>query len=84
LKKQILILKQSATGLIVHQEHMEIITPKESYIVAYRHIDAIYLNKAIRVDIGTCYALSQKVALYLIDHNGYLLAELKEVTDETV
>ena len=84
MKKQILILRQSSTKIIIRSDHMEVITLGRSYVVAYRHLDAVYLNKAIRVDIGTCYALSRKVPLFLIDHNGYLLAELREVTDEKV
>jgi hypothetical protein len=82
--KQLLILKDSHTKITTHSTYMEIKSFKDSYIVSYMHLKAIYLNKSIDIDISTCYELSQKVPLFIIDQNGYILATLKEVDDEEV
>jgi len=79
MKKQILILKQSDTKILVHPEYLEIKTLEESYIMAFIHIKMIYLNKSIQIDIGTCYRLSEKVTLFITDHNGYIIAKLENL-----
>lgn len=84
MKKRLLILKESSTKLTVHSDYIEIVTPEHSYVVAFCHLGALYLNKAIKIDIGTCYSLSRRVPLFLIDRHGRLLAELKGIGHEAV
>ncbi len=84
MKKQILILKQNNTKITVHKEYMEIRTPQKSYIVSFLHLEAIYLNKTIDINIGACYAISKKIPLFITDHNGYIIANLRSTKDEEV
>ncbi len=84
MKKRTLILRDPKTRLTLHEAHLEIHTPVASYRVAFVHLARVYLNKSLDVTIGTCYALSQKAELYLIDHEGYILAKLTEVDDAAV
>ena len=84
MRKRTLILRDPATKLRCHDSYLEIVSVTGSYTVAFVHIARIYLNKNIAVDIGTCYAISQKTALFLIDHEGYILARLAEVDDAAV
>jgi hypothetical protein len=84
MKKQLLILKDSQTKIKAYHDYIDIKTFKDSYVVSYMHLKAIYLNKAIDIDISTCYSISVKVPLYIIDQNGYILATLREVDDEEV
>jgi len=84
MRKRVLILRDSRTKISAHSEYIEIKNILSSYIVSFRHIEAIYINKAIFIDIATCYFISTKVPLFLIDQNGYILAELKRVDDEKV
>lgn len=79
MRKRILILRDHRTKLRYHDEFIEVSSLLSSYRVAFIHLERIYLNKSIEVDIATCYAISQKVPLVLIDHNGYLLAEIKGI-----
>lgn len=84
MKKRLLILRDPKTRLTVHSEYLEISAGTQHYIVAYRHIEAIYLNKANKIPVGTCYAISARVPFYLTDHNGYIVAQLKEVDDAQI
>ncbi len=81
---RILILRDPATRIEVHTEHLRIKTPLHNYAVAYRHIETIYLNKAIPVTLSQGYTLCTHVKLYLVDHHGYILAKLEKAGDETV
>jgi hypothetical protein len=81
---RLLILKDPATTIAHHGDYMEVKTPHHSYVVAYRHIKTIYINKAINLSIAECYAISTRVPLYLIDKHGYLLAKVEKVDDESV
>lgn len=84
MRKRTLILRDPATKLRFHESYLEIISVTGSYTVAFVHIARIYLNKSIAVDIGTCYAISQKAALFLIDKDGYILARLAKADDAAV
>ncbi len=84
MKKQILILKDNNTKITVYEKYMLIKTIQESYVVAFLHLGAIYLNKTIDVDIGTCYAISKKIPFFLTDHNGYIIAKLEGAKDEEI
>lgn len=80
--KRSLIVKSSKVELRVEQEYLSLESFEGEQIVGFRHIKAVYLNKAIALDIGECYKIMQRVPLYIIDEHGYILAELKkELTD---
>ena len=81
MKNRILILKEPSTKLTLYPEYLHLKSIYHDTIIAYAHIQAIYLNKSINIDIATCYALSQKVPLTIIDEHGYLLATLQKVKD---
>lgn len=74
-----LIIKDSQTAITIHNEYIELKHPKQNSIIAFCHIESIYLNKAIDVSIGECYKIMQKVPFFLIDENGYILAQFVEV-----
>jgi hypothetical protein len=84
VKKRQLILRNPKTRLTLHTDYLEISNPINRYAVAFRHIGAIYLNKAIRVEIGTCYAICRRVPLWIIDQDGYIIARVAEVKDAAV
>ncbi len=84
MKKRTLILRDPHTKLTLHETYLEVRNTTGSYRVAFIHLARLYLNKSIDVTIGTCYALSRKTELYLIDHEGYILAKLTEVDNAPV
>jgi len=84
VKKRHLILRDPKTRLTIHTDYLEISNPANSYVVAFRHIGAVYLNKAIPLTIGACYAICRRVPLWLIDQNGYIVARVAEVSDAEV
>ena len=84
MKKRRLIFRDPKTRLIVHSDYLHIVHPLNSYIVAFRHIGAIYLNKAIKIDISSCYAICRHTPLWIIDQNGYIVAKVTEVSDAEV
>jgi 5'(3')-deoxyribonucleotidase len=84
MNKKILILKQQETQITATSKYITIKNIYDDLVISFLHIKAIYLNKSIKVDISTCYEISKKVPLFIIDHNGYILAELKKVEDEKI
>lgn len=73
-----LIITESDTHITVGADYLGIKTPKGSRVIGLRHIEAVYLNKAIHIDIGECYKIMTQVPLYIIDEHGYILARLRE------
>ncbi len=81
MSQKIIILKENTTKLTVFEEYMSIKNIYDDLIISFSHIKMVYLNKSIEVDIATCYEISKKVPLFIIDHNGYIIAELKRLQD---
>ena len=72
-----IIIKDSRVEVRVEQEYLSLESFEGDQIIGFRHIKAVYLNKALALDIGECYKIMQRVPLFLIDEHGYILAELK-------
>jgi len=72
------IVKDSNVKVTVEQEYLLLNSFEEEQVVGFRHIKAVYLNKALALDIGECYKIMQRVPLYIIDEHGYILARMVE------
>ena len=81
MSKRVLILKDKQTKITVHQEYLYIENFERNAIVGFINIKAVYINKSLEIDIGECYKISQKIPLFIIDHNGYILSQLIKETD---
>ncbi len=81
MSKRVLIIKNKETEITVHKEHLHIENFEQNFIISFIHIKAIYINKSLDLDIGECYKISQKIPLFLIDHNGYILSSLEKAED---
>lgn len=77
MKKNI-IIKDSSITITVSKEHLIFKSFNGDSVVGFRHIEALYLNKAIEIGMNECYKIMCHVPLYLIDEHGYILARLKE------
>ena len=82
MKKKVLILKDSDIKITVHNSNLQIENNDSYIIVAFRHIEKIFLNKNIDITIDDCYKIFQKVPLFFIDHNGYLLFTLRSIDEQ--
>ena len=76
--KRSVIVKDSNVKVTVEQEYLLLNSFEEEQVVGFRHIKAVYLNKALALDIGECYKIMQRVPLYIIDEHGYILARMVE------
>lgn len=83
MRKRVLILREPTTSIRVEGTHLEIKNILNNLIVSFAHVEAIYISKAIKVDIATCYKISQKIPLFVIDRHGTILAELKRPKDDS-
>jgi len=81
VKKKILILKDAKIKIAVHKDNLQIENNGSYIIVAFRHIAKIFLNKNIALSINECYRIFQKVPLFFIDHNGYILFTLRNADE---
>jgi len=73
-----IIVKDSDVRVRVEQEYLSLESAEGDQVVGFRHIKAVYLNKALALDIGECYKIVQRVPLYIIDEHGYILARMVE------
>ena len=79
--KRSVIVKDANVTIMVGSDYLSLKSLEEDQVIGFRHIKAVYLNKALSLDIGECYKIMQKVPLFLIDEHGYILAQLHEETD---
>ncbi len=73
-----IIVKDSEVKVRVESDYLSLESFEGEQIVGFRHIKAVYLNKALSLDIGECYKIVQRVPLYIIDEHGYILARMLE------
>lgn len=76
--KRSVIVKDAEVEVSVGSDYLFLQSFEEDRVIGFRHIKAIYLNKALALDIGECYKMMQKVPLFIIDEHGYILARLQE------
>jgi len=76
MKTNKLILQDKTTRLKVHNKYLEIQKSGESKIIAFMHIEEIYLYQELKVPIKICIQLAKKVPLYIIDRYGYIVAKI--------
>jgi len=79
VNKKVLILREPSSVLTVFDAYIAIKNIYNSSVISFVHIEEIYLSKSIKIDINTCYKITKKVPLFIIDQDGYILAELKRV-----
>ncbi len=80
--KRALIIKDSKSKIVVHDTYLHVRNMEQDFIIGYIHISALYINKSSDIPISDCFKISQKIPLYLIDHNGYIHSQLKKITDD--
>lgn len=80
--KRSIIIKDSKVEVRVEQEYLFLQSFEVDQVIGFRHIKAVYLNKALALDIGECYKIMQRVPLFLIDEHGYILARLQEESND--
>ncbi len=78
MQRRVLILKDPDTKISVGKNHLNINKRGAYLIISFNNIKEIFLNKSIKICIEDCYKIFQKVPLYFIDSNGYILFSLKE------
>lgn len=76
--KRSIIVKDSEVRIRVEQDYLSLESFEGDQVIGFRHIKAVYLNKALALDIGECYKIMQRVPLFIIDEHGYILARLVE------
>lgn len=81
MSHHVLILKEKGTKLKIFDEYMVVKNIYDDFIISFSHIKTVYLSKSLSIDISQCYEISKKVPLFIIDHHGYIIAELKKLND---
>lgn len=81
MKKRLLFLKEKDTRLIPHQEYLEFVKGGKHYIIAYRHLEGVYIYIGIEIRLRTLAKVAQKVDLHIVDRYGYILASVERRPD---
>jgi hypothetical protein len=77
MKKE-LIFKNPNTKIKVSKDYIQFNSNGLPLLLSYKHINNVYINKSIKILLNDLYRLSQKVPVYIIDHNGYILSSIKK------
>lgn len=75
--KKLLVIKESNTTLKLFKHYMIVTTSSESYVIAYRYLEEIYINKTVTISLSDVLRLAKIAKFYLIDHHGYVLANIR-------
>lgn len=81
MNRQILILKNPAIRIRVHPDYLLIREDGRDQVIGFVHIAAIYLNRANSLSLNAATRICRQVPLYLIDKNGTIIAEVKDIHD---
>jgi len=76
--KRELIIKNPNTKLKIFSKYLSFTLNGATMLMAYKHINNIYINKTVNISLSDLYKLSLKVSVYITDHNGYILASIKD------
>ena len=78
MSQKVLVIRDRQKKIKVFDEYLMI----DRDIIGFRQIDSIYLIYSHKIPLSECYKLSQKVNLYLIDHNGYIKSTLSRYDND--
>ena len=78
MSKRSLVIRDTKKKIKVFDEYIMI----DRGIIGFKQIDSVYLINSHKLPLSECYKLSQKVNLYLIDHNGYIKSTLSRYKND--
>jgi len=81
MSKSVFIFREASTKITLYPEYIHVKSIYHDKVIAFRHIEMVYVSKSIDISMATCYELSTRVPLYIIDNHGYILAEIKSIKD---
>ncbi|WP_457608187.1 hypothetical protein [Nitratifractor sp.] len=78
-----LVLRDPRIRLKLKDRHLKIARGKERFVIALRHIDALYIHMRVEISLATCVKVARLVPVYLIDSRGFIRARIvpEEGTD---
>ena len=76
--KQKLIIKEGTSKLKVHKTYLQVVSAYENRIVGFRNIEAIYINKTVKINLSNCLKLMSHFPVFVTDQHGTILASFKE------
>jgi len=59
------------------KSYMTVNSSEQNYVIGYRHIGELYLNKCILITPRECIIVAEQCKLYFIDQHGYVLASFR-------
>lgn len=77
MSDKILFIKNANTIIKFHSAYMIIKTNHQDYVVGYRHINELYLNKLIAITPRECIKIAKFCKLFFTDQHGYILASFR-------
>ena len=74
--KKLLILKDKNIMLRVHTDFLEFSKDGVAFVISYKFISSIYLNKQANIALPQLVKLAKKVPLFFIDFYGNIVAQM--------
>ncbi len=78
LMKRNLIIREGSSKVKVHKTYLQVFTPYEERVIGFKNIEALYLNKTIKISLSNCLKLMGHFPLFITDQHGTVLASFKE------
>jgi len=76
MKKTVLI-KDASAKIRFYKSYMAVNSLEQNYVIGYRHIRELYLNKCILITPRECIMVSKQCKLYFVDQHGYIVASFR-------
>jgi hypothetical protein len=78
MKKRPMVIKDKKIRIDAKKSFFRMYGDNETYIAAYRHISALFIDGKVKIDVKSLMRLSEHFDVYLIDERGYIRATVRK------
>ena len=76
--KKSLIIITTETKVKVYKDYLQIKSLYDEKIVGFKNIDAVYINKTVKIKLSDCLKLMAYFPIFFTNEHGKVLASLTE------
>jgi hypothetical protein len=78
MKKRPMVIKDKKIRIDAKKSFFRMYGDDETYIAAYRHISALFIDRHVETDIKSLMRMVEYFDIYLIDSDGYIQAVVRK------
>jgi hypothetical protein len=77
MEKKPMVIRNRLVEIVAKKNFFRIYHEQGRYIVAYRHISALFIDSKVKVDLKSLMRLSENFDIHLIDARGYIRTTIR-------